>query len=155
MCLPPTVYLDDVSCILTAVSDAQLLRGIASLTSVVHQEYAGLALSLSYKRSKTCVLVHMAGKQKGSLKQMLVKVAHDHGLEGTWMKECANRMIQVAPSYESVVSGSRSADVSSKRLRSMLTGAQRKRLRHCYSKLVRRTAKLEVNATGDYLKPSS
>eukprot|EP00971_Amphidinium_carterae_P336939 6473530-Amphidinium_carterae.5 len=34
----------------------------------------------------------------------------------------------------------------------MLTGTQHKRLRHCYSKLVRCTAKLEVNATGDYLK---
>eukprot|EP00971_Amphidinium_carterae_P336938 6473530-Amphidinium_carterae.4 len=82
LCLPPTVYLDDVSCILIAVTDVQLLRGIAALTPVVYQDYADLALSLNYKPYKTCVRVHMAGKQKGSLKQMLVKVAHDHGLEG-------------------------------------------------------------------------
>eukprot|EP00971_Amphidinium_carterae_P240473 4773878-Amphidinium_carterae.1 len=98
--MPPTVYMDDVSCILTAVSDTLLLRGIAQLTPLVHEQYAKVALTLNYKPNKTCVMVHLAGKQKASLKQMLAQVAHNNGLEGCWLKDCSGRMIQVAPNYE-------------------------------------------------------
>eukprot|EP00971_Amphidinium_carterae_P212492 4217093-Amphidinium_carterae.1 len=42
----------------------------------------------------------MSGKSKGSLKQMMVKIGCDHGLPGTWLKDGAGKMIEVAPCYE-------------------------------------------------------
>eukprot|EP00971_Amphidinium_carterae_P327316 6458611-Amphidinium_carterae.2 len=98
--VPPTVFMDDVSCIVVAPSDRALLRGMAKLTPVVHQDYQLMGLDLNYKPNKTCVMFHFTSKERRNLQQMFLQMGEERGLLGAWFVDASQRPIPLALSYE-------------------------------------------------------